>query len=154
MIKNKILGLVIVIIFSFPLVLAQDEPPIYVDISQGECANVDLNADGIPDVIICYNEDDTITIDDVIAIDESVDPIADGNVTLIVPSSITTIRNYELPFDEEELKNEIIGQYSTYIYILGGVILLCLVLIVVLFNKIDRKRKITRKLHKKRKKRK
>lgn len=158
MIKNNFLNLIFLIMLaSSSFVVSQEDVPIYVDISLGECASVDLNDDEIPDVIICYNEDESITIDDVIAVGEDIESVADGNTTIIIPSITTSIKKYELPFDEEELKNEIIGQYSKYIYSLGFVILVCLVLIVILFNKIDKKtkeRKITKSVTKKRKKRK
>jgi len=97
MISNRILSLFfLVFFFILSPVLAEDELPVSVEVVQGECINVDLNQDQIPDVIICYNEDDTITIDDLISIGEDIPPVSEDNVTIIIPSSVTTIKRYEL----------------------------------------------------------
>ncbi len=142
MISNRILSLFfLVFFFILSPVLAEDELPVSVEVVQGECINVDLNQDQIPDVIICYNEDDTITIDDLISIGEDIPPVSEDNVTIIIPSSVTTIKRYELPFDEEVLRDQIIGEYSNYIYALGGVSLISLFLIVILFNKLEKRKK-------------
>jgi len=163
--KNKFVSLlVLVMFFSIPLVFAE-EPAIYVDVSKGDCVSVDLNDDEIADVIICYNEDDTITIDDVIAIDENIESVINDS-TIIIPSSITTIKKYELPFDEEKLKNEIMTEHMKYFYILGILVILSLILIIFdifsktrcLFNlcrfKNSKRKKISKKVKKRKKKRK
>ena len=132
-IKSSIVFLLLIL--TLPIVYAED---ILVDVELGSCVNVDLNEDDIADVIICYNDDETITVDNVIAVDEEL--ISDFNENnVIIPSSITTIKRYELPFNTEEFKNEIVNEYVNYIYSLSALVLICLVLIVYLYNKISKK---------------
>ena len=133
----------IFILFLVSISLVSSESETYLELVIGECASVDLNEDEIPEVIICYNEDETISIDDVIAVDEAIE-YSESETPLIFPST-TTIRKYDLPFDEDELKNEIFKQYSLVIYSLGGVIIVCLFLIGILFNKIGSKNNKKRK---------
>lgn len=129
---NKFLVLLLLVL---PVVSADE---IFIDVELGDCVSVDLNEDEISDVIICYNEDDTITIDDVIAIDEELESTFDED-TVLIPSSITTIKKYELPFDEEEFKTEIVRGYLLYLGILGGLLIVCFILIGILFGRLAKK---------------
>jgi len=138
--KSK-LCIFLLLVLVLPTVLADE---LLVDIEQGDCVSVDLNEDDISDVIICYNDDESITIDDVIAIDEEVESTFDED-TVVIPSSITTIKKYELPFDEEKFKMEIVRGYLLYLGILGGLLIVCFILIGVLFGRLAKKPKRRKK---------
>tara|TARA_Y100000034_G_C6667211_1_gene292759 strand:+ start:88 stop:528 length:441 start_codon:yes stop_codon:yes gene_type:complete len=139
--KFKLNILFLFLVFTLPFVQAEE---ILVDVELDSCVNVDLNEDEIADVIICYNEDESITVDNVIAVDEELVSDFDEN-SVIIPSSITTIKRYELPFDTEEFKNEIISEYISYIYLLSSLVLICFVLICYLYNQVTKKSKRRKK---------
>ena len=89
--KYKINILVLLLIF-LPLIHAEEE--FVVDVGKGNCVDVDLNYDEIPDVIICYNEDESVTINDIVSVDEDLESVIDEEDTIIIPSSTTTIKRY------------------------------------------------------------
>ena len=148
--KYSIVFIFLFIALSF-LVSAEGED-IYVDLDVGMCSNVDVNDDEFEDIIICYNEDGTVTVDNIVFVDENMESVLDDDTTLLIPATYTEVKTYSSLFDEEEFRAEIFKEYMSYIYGLGAVLFICIIMIIILFSqKSKRSIKKTRKISKKRK---
>ena len=87
--------------------------PITFVLEDGECMAVDLNNDTFEDVIACYNSEDGVTVNNIVLIDENMEPAIDESTTVISPVTYTTENTYVTTVDSKKLEKEFLNKLST-----------------------------------------
>jgi len=87
--------------------------PITIELEDGECMAVDLNNDTFEDVIACYNSEDGVTVNNIVLIDENMEPAIDESTTVISPVTYTTENTYVTTVDSKKLEKEFLNKLST-----------------------------------------
>ncbi len=100
--------------------------PVTFDLEYGECKDVDMNADEIADIIVCYEEGGDVTVNNLVTVDDSIEDEYTEDTTVVSPVTITMTKIYELPFDEESSMENIL---KTRYY---PIVLTLLALVIVL----------------------
>ena len=98
-----------------------ESDPIEFDLAEGECNEVDVNADELQDVIVCY-EEGSVTVDNIVFVDSTIDSAYNEETTVLFPYSITTTKKYELPFDENTIISKITQKYVPILSVMGTMI--------------------------------
>ena len=91
--------------------------PITIELEDGECMAVDLNNDTFEDVIACYNSEDGVTVNNIVIIDEEMEPAIDEDSTIVAPITYTTENTYVTTVDTKKMEEEFLkklarGEYS------------------------------------------
>ena len=103
--------------------------PITVILALGECSNVDINSDDLADVFVCYLESGELTVDNIVTVNEEITQEAiNPETTIINPLTITTVKQYSVPFDEELFEKELLQKYAPYALVVTAIVLVLLVL--------------------------
>ncbi len=103
--------------------------PIIFDLIIGECKDVDMNADEISDIIVCYEEETgDVTVNNLVTVDDSIVDEYNEDTTVISPVTVTTTKIYELPFDEELVISELTKKYMPIVSVMGMIIVILSIL--------------------------
>lgn len=82
--------------------------PVEVELRAGECKAVDINEDEYEDLIVCYDEEYGVTINNIIEIDENLESPIDEDEAIISPITYSTVNEYIVTVDREALEKEIL----------------------------------------------
>ena len=82
--------------------------PVTIELEPGECESVDINEDTYEDVIVCYDEENGVTLNNIVIVDEDLEsPIPEG-ATVISPITYSTVNEFIFEVDKKEWEREIL----------------------------------------------
>lgn len=82
--------------------------PIEVELRAGECKAVDINEDEYEDLIVCYDEEYGVTINNIVEIDDTLESPIDEDKTIISTITYSTVNEYIVTIDRDALEREIL----------------------------------------------
>lgn len=82
--------------------------PVTIELGEGECKSVDINEDTYEDVIVCYDKEYGVTINNIVLLDEELESPIPEDATVISPITYSTVNEYVFDVDEKELEKSIL----------------------------------------------
>ncbi|MBT4334215.1 hypothetical protein HOD61_00125 [archaeon] len=98
--------------------------PVQLNILVGSCEAADVSGDSIEDIIVCYHDDDSLTINNIVVAEEGLDSAYDLDSEILPTITIETTKEYNLPLSDDEIINKVMEKYTPVLSIFGALLLI------------------------------